>query len=58
MEDVEDEDEYTAWGDVKGGWLNVTDVDVARREGVCYMKCLLVKTFFLNQTSSDSQCAS
>ena len=38
MEDVEDEDEYTAWDDVKGGWLNVKDVDVARREEVCYMK--------------------
>ena len=33
MEDAEDEDEYTAWDDVKGGWLNVKDVDVARREG-------------------------
>ena len=38
MEDVEDEDEYTAWGDVKGGRLNVKDVEVTRREEVCYMK--------------------
>ena len=36
--EAEEEQEYIAWDDVKGGRLNVKDVKAARREEVGYMK--------------------
>ena len=35
---AEEDQEWDAWDDVKGGWLNVKDVKAARKEEVCYMK--------------------
>ena len=36
--ELEEEEERTAWDDVKGGKLNVKDVEAARREEVGYMQ--------------------
>ena len=36
--DLEEEEERTAWDDVKGGYLNVKEVVAARKEEVAYMK--------------------
>ena len=35
--DVEEEHDFSAWDDVKGGWLSVKDVQAARNEEVGYM---------------------
>ena len=36
--EAEEEHDFSAWDDVKGGWLSVKDVKVARSEEVGYMK--------------------
>ena len=36
--EAEEEQEFCAWDDVKGSWLNVKDVQAARKEEVGYMK--------------------